>query len=102
MATTPFTLPPAPSALRLETPRLVLRLLEEADIPAMTAYRGDPEVCRFLPFDPQSADDIRAFVKERVANYKYPRQIWFPDELPKGPTGKILKREIKSPTEQGV
>ncbi|AZS36896.1 Spermidine N(1)-acetyltransferase [Microbacterium lemovicicum] len=59
MATTPFTLPPAPSALRLETPRLVLRLLEEADIPAMTAYRGDPEVCRFLPFDPQSADDIR-------------------------------------------
>ncbi len=44
-----------------------------------------------------SADDIRAFVKERVANYKYPRKIWFPDELPKGPTGKILKREIKSP-----
>ena len=44
-----------------------------------------------------SADDIRAFVKERVANYKYPRKIWFPDELPKGPTGKILKREIKTP-----
>ena len=44
-----------------------------------------------------SAEDIRAFVKERVANYKYPRKIWFPDELPKGPTGKILKREIKSP-----
>jgi long-chain acyl-CoA synthetase len=44
-----------------------------------------------------SADDIRAFVKERVAAYKYPRKIWFPDELPKGPTGKILKREIKVP-----
>jgi len=44
-----------------------------------------------------SADDIRAFVKERVAAYKYPRKIWFPDELPKGPTGKILKREIKAP-----
>jgi long-chain acyl-CoA synthetase len=42
-----------------------------------------------------SADDIRAFVKERVAAYKYPRRIWFPDELPKGPTGKILKRDIK-------
>ena len=26
---------------------------------------------------------------------KYPRTIWFSDELPKGPTGKILKREIK-------
>jgi long-chain acyl-CoA synthetase len=43
------------------------------------------------------ADDIRAFVKERVAAYKYPRRIWFADELPKGPTGKILKREIAAP-----
>jgi long-chain acyl-CoA synthetase len=43
-------------------------------------------------------DDIRAYVKERVAAYKYPRKIWFPDELPKGPTGKILKREIKAPS----
>jgi long-chain acyl-CoA synthetase len=45
------------------------------------------------------ADDIRAFVKDRVAAYKYPRVIWFLEELPKGPTGKILKREIKPPAE---
>src|SRR4051794_19432935 len=45
------------------------------------------------------ADEIRAFVKERVAAYKYPRRIWFAEELPKGPTGKILKREIKAPSE---
>jgi long-chain acyl-CoA synthetase len=44
-----------------------------------------------------SPDDIRAFVKERVAAYKYPRIVWFVDELPKGPTGKILKREVKPP-----
>ena len=44
-----------------------------------------------------SADDLRAHVKEQVAAYKYPRQIWFVDELPKGPTGKILKREIEPP-----
>jgi long-chain acyl-CoA synthetase len=49
--------------------------------------------------DPAEADDIRAFVRERVAAYKYPRVIWFLDELPKGPTGKILKREIKPPAE---
>src|SRR4051812_10174649 len=42
-------------------------------------------------------DEIRAFVKERVAAYKYPRKVWIADELPKGPTGKILKREIKVP-----
>jgi long-chain acyl-CoA synthetase len=43
------------------------------------------------------ADDIKAFVKENVAAYKYPRHVWFVDELPKGPTGKILKREIAVP-----
>ncbi len=59
-APSPFVLPPAPAELRLETERLVLRPLEEGDLPAMTAYRGDPEVCRFLPFPPQTVDDIRA------------------------------------------
>ena len=43
------------------------------------------------------ADELRDFVKQRVAAYKYPRRIWFVDELPKGPTGKILKREIEVP-----
>jgi long-chain acyl-CoA synthetase len=42
-------------------------------------------------------DELRAFVKEQVAAYKYPREIWLVDELPKGPTGKILKREISPP-----
>ncbi|MGI8594505.1 MAG: long-chain-fatty-acid--CoA ligase, partial [Solirubrobacteraceae bacterium] len=44
-----------------------------------------------------SEDDLRAFVKGEVATYKYPRRIWFVDELPKGPTGKILKRAIEVP-----
>jgi long-chain acyl-CoA synthetase len=43
------------------------------------------------------ADEIGRFVKERVAAYKYPRSIWFTDELPKGSTGKILKRQISQP-----
>ncbi len=41
--------------------------------------------------------DLRDYVKERVAAYKYPRKVWLLDGLPKGPTGKILKREIKPP-----
>jgi long-chain acyl-CoA synthetase len=44
-----------------------------------------------------SADELREFVKGQVAAYKYPRKLWFVDELPKGPTGKILKREIEPP-----
>jgi len=42
-----------------------------------------------------SADELRAWCKERLAAYKYPRIIEFSDALPKGPTGKILKRELK-------
>ena len=44
-----------------------------------------------------SPEQIIAFVKERVAGYKYPRQVWIVGELPKGPTGKILRREVKAP-----
>ena len=45
------------------------------------------------------ADEVKQYVKEHVAAYKYPRAVWFMDELPKGPTGKILKREIEIPAE---
>jgi long-chain acyl-CoA synthetase len=44
-----------------------------------------------------SAEELRAYVKEHVAAYKYPRHVWLVDELPKGPTGKILKRQIQPP-----
>jgi long-chain acyl-CoA synthetase len=43
--------------------------------------------------------DVREFVRSQVAAYKYPRHVWFVDELPKGPTGKILKRAIEVPVE---
>ncbi|MEN3300787.1 long-chain fatty acid--CoA ligase [Pseudonocardia sp.] len=47
----------------------------------------------------QSADpdELRDFVKERMAAYKYPRKVWIVDALPKGPTGKILRREVSAP-----
>jgi long-chain acyl-CoA synthetase len=41
--------------------------------------------------------EVREFVRSQVAAYKYPRHVWFVDELPKGPTGKILKRAIDVP-----
>jgi long-chain acyl-CoA synthetase len=45
-------------------------------------------------------EEVGGYVKERIAAYKYPRVVWFLDELPKGPTGKILKREIAIPAAQ--
>jgi len=44
-----------------------------------------------------TADELRDHVKSQVAAYKYPRAVWIVDELPKGATGKIVKREIVPP-----
>lgn len=43
--------------LPLRTERLVLRPATDGDLDDLLGYRGDPEVCRFLPFGPQSRDD---------------------------------------------
>ncbi|RHW23907.1 long-chain fatty acid--CoA ligase [Nocardioides immobilis] len=42
-------------------------------------------------------DELRDYVKARVAPYKYPRHVWLVPELPKGPTGKVQKRDIVVP-----
>lgn len=44
-----------------------------------------------------TAEELREYIKERVASYKYPRTVWLVDALPKGPTGKLLKRDIQLP-----
>ena len=59
MSASPFLLPPAPVRLDVVRERVRLRPVVDTDVEAMVAYRGDPDVCRFLPFEPQSADDIR-------------------------------------------
>ena len=41
-----------------------------------------------------SASALRGWLEERLAAYKIPRIYQFVDELPKGPTGKIMKRAI--------
>lgn len=40
-------------------------------------------------------EEIKEYLQQRIAKYKWPRTIEVLDELPKGPTGKILKRELK-------
>lgn len=40
-------------------------------------------------------DAVKAYVKENLARYKVPRDVVFLDELPRNPTGKILKRELR-------
>ena len=39
-------------------------------------------------------DELKAYVKANLARYKVPREVVFLDELPRNPTGKVLKREL--------
>jgi benzoate-CoA ligase len=43
-----------------------------------------------------TADELKAFVKDRLAPHKYPRQIEFLDELPKTATGKIQRFRLRA------
>jgi Acyl-CoA synthetases (AMP-forming)/AMP-acid ligases II len=52
------------------------------------------------PGETTTPEQIQEFVKGQVAAYKYPRHIWLLEALPKGPTGKVLKREIRPPVRE--
>jgi fatty-acyl-CoA synthase len=41
-----------------------------------------------------SPEEVQAFVRDNLARYKVPREVVFLDDLPRNPTGKILKREL--------
>ena len=43
-----------------------------------------------------TADMLKQHVRESLANYKVPREIVFLDELPRGATGKILRKELRA------
>jgi fatty-acyl-CoA synthase len=40
-------------------------------------------------------DTVKHYVRDHLARYKVPREVIFLDELPRNPTGKILKRELR-------
>jgi acyl-CoA synthetase (AMP-forming)/AMP-acid ligase II len=43
-----------------------------------------------------SADDVLAFARERLANFKVPRQVAFVDALPRNLSGKVLKKDLRT------
>ena len=85
-------------------PREVEEVLYEHEEVVEAAVIGIPheshgeEVKAFVSLLPDArttAEELKAFCKDRLAAYKYPRIVEIISELPKGPTGKILKRELR-------
>jgi len=47
-----------------------------------------------MPGDEATEEDLKGYVKENLARYKVPREVVFLDEMPRNPTGKVLKRQL--------
>jgi len=70
----------------------------EAAVVGRADERMGEEVIAYISLAPgasATSEELVAFTKERLAAYKYPREVNIVDELPKGPTGKILKKELR-------
>jgi long-chain acyl-CoA synthetase len=55
------------------------------------------EVVAYIVLRPEiniTASDVINFCREHLADYKCPKKIYLVDNIPKGPTGKLLKREL--------
>jgi long-chain acyl-CoA synthetase len=84
-------------------PREIDEVLYQHPAIAAAAAIGVPdplygeEVAAFIVFKPgteATEEEIIAFCSARLADYKCPKTVRFVEEIPKGPTGKLLKREL--------
>jgi len=87
-------------------PREVEEVLYEHPAVAEAAVVGIPHdelgeeigaAVKLKPGETVTTEELIAFARDRIAPYKYPRHVWVVPALPKGPTGKILRREVQSP-----
>ena len=71
-------------------------VLEAAVVGVPDDDHGEEVVALVVPAQQGGLDPevVKAFARERLAAYKYPRHVLVVTELPKGPTGKISKRDI--------
>ncbi len=73
------------------------KVLEAAVIGLPDKVRGEKVTAYVVlkPGETATAQEIRAFCRERLAHYKEPRAVHFRDELPKSMAGKVLRRALQ-------
>jgi long-chain acyl-CoA synthetase len=83
-------------------PREVEEALARHPSVAQVAVIGVPdarlgeEVCAVVvPAAPLGEQELVEWSRERLGRHKYPRQVRFVDEMPLGPSHKVLKRELR-------
>jgi len=74
------------------------KVLEAAVVGIPDEMRGEEVKVYVSPKEDEelTPEEITQFLQERLAKYKWPKAVEVLRELPKGPTGKILKRELKA------
>ena len=82
-----------PGSVGQIAPPAIVRIVDEHDEPVQ------PDVVAFVVLHPEAeatSEELRAFGLEQLADYKVPREFIFVDSLPRNPTGKVVKPELKA------
>jgi fatty-acyl-CoA synthase len=88
-------------------PKEVEDLLSDHDAIEEAAVIGVPDdefgqrLKAFVVLQPgrsATEDELKEYVRGRLARYKIPREVVFLDEIPRNPTGKVLKRVLREST----
>lgn len=74
------------------------KVLEASVIGIPDTARGEEVKAYVSPLEGETLtpEEIKEYLHQRMARYKWPKEVEVIKELPKGPTGKILKRELKA------
>jgi RimJ/RimL family protein N-acetyltransferase len=76
--------------MNIETPNLILRAFNEADWEAVHAYGGDPQVCEFMEWGPNSVGESKDFVRRSIRLAKQHPRCGFEYAIDSKADGKLI------------